>query len=275
MRVRDVMAQMERMYPAALQESWDSNGLIVGEPDQTVESILLAVDPVPQTVEQAVEGNYDMLITHHPLYLRGTNSVSCTDYKGRIVHELIRANVSLMNAHTNADAAARGVAWSLAHALGFEGTPFEPQESKKTTQLVGLGRYADLDEETTLGEFAARVARALPAGPHGIYVGAPYGADGSMPVKRVAVSGGAGDSFLQKVRELGADVYVTADLRHHPASEHLSEGGPALISGSHWATEWLWLPNLQDDLQAALPGVQVDVSRTCTEPWQEHKKTLG
>ncbi|MDO5034214.1 MAG: Nif3-like dinuclear metal center hexameric protein [Actinomycetaceae bacterium] len=276
--VADVMEVMEERYPTFLQESWDKNGLIVGDPDQPVEKILLAVDPVEATAAQACEGGYDMMITHHPLYLRGTSFVSRLDYKGRIVHDLIKSDVALLNAHTSADAATRGVAWALAQAVGIEGVPFDPVDEDEAGNPRGLGRIGELPEPMTLEEFAAVVAKALPAGPHGILIGAP-GGDLKMQVQTVAVSGGSGDSFLNRARELGADVYVTADLRHHPASEHLEAGGPALISGSHWATEWLWLPHLADDLEAAAKeaGVEleIDVSRFVTEPWHAHMPTLG
>ena len=276
--VAQIMEIMEARYPQRLQESWDKNGLIVGDPDQKVSKILLAVDPVTETVAQAIEGSYDMLITHHPLYLRGTSFVSRMDYKGRIVHDLIKSDVALMNAHTNADSAARGVAWALAQAVGIEGEPFDPIDEDEAGIARGLGRIGKLEAPQTLREFADRVAKALPAGPHGIFVGAP-GGDLETQVSTVAVSGGSGDSFLSRARALRADVYVTADLRHHPASEHLEEGGPALICGSHWATEWLWLPHLADDLEEAAEetGVQlqVDVSRFVTEPWNLHLEPLG
>lgn len=277
--VSDVMDQMEAHYPAHLQESWDKNGLIVGDPEQPVSRILLAVDPVDATVRQAIEGDYDMLITHHPLFLRGANFVSRLDYKGRLVHDLIKNDVALMNAHTNADAAARGVAWALAKACGIDGEPFEIVDEDAAGTPLGLGRIDKLPEPMTLDAFADVVAKGLPAGPHGIFVGAPVGEDLDMMVETVAVSGGSGDSFLDTARDLSADVYVTADLRHHPASEHLERGKPALICGSHWATEWLWLPYLQDDLGTAAveAGVEleIDVSRSVTEPWIDHRPTLG
>lgn len=276
--VADVMDVMEARYPRHLQESWDKNGLIVGDPNQKVERVLLAVDPVAETAAQACDG-YDMLITHHPLYLRGTSFVSRLDYKGRIVHDLIKSDVALLNAHTSADAATRGVSWALAEALGINGEPFDVIDEDEAGNSRGLGRIGTLPHPVTLEEFAGRVERALPEGPHGIFVGAPAGEDLSMMVETVAVSGGAGDSFLSRVAELGADVYVTADLRHHPASEHLEQGGPALICGSHWATEWLWLPHLANDLEEAAKragvNVEVDVSRFVTEPWLAHLPTLG
>jgi dinuclear metal center YbgI/SA1388 family protein len=277
--VSEIMNQMEARYPKHLQEDWDKNGLIVGDPDQEVSKILLAVDPVDATVRQAIEGNYDMMITHHPLFLRDANFVSRLDYKGRIVHDLIKNDVALLNAHTNADSATRGVAWALAKACGIDGEPFDVIDEDAAGNPRGLGRIRKLANPVTLDEFADVVAAALPAGPHGIFVGTPVGEDLSMQVETVALSGGSGDSFLDRARELGADVYVTADLRHHPASEHLERGKPALISGSHWATEWLWLPHLEEDLSAAAEqagvDLEIDISRTVTEPWVDHRSTLG
>lgn len=98
----------------------------------------------------------------------------------------------------------------------------------------------------------------------------------SAPVSRVALLGGAGDSLFEEVRDAGADVYVTADLRHHPALEAREEGRggpPYLIDAGHWASESLWLARAADDLRAALAdgsggaSVETHVSTRCTDPW--------
>jgi putative NIF3 family GTP cyclohydrolase 1 type 2 len=90
-------------------------------------------------------------------------------------------------------------------------------------------------------------------------------------VRTVALCAGAGDSLLAHPEVLAADVYVTSDLRHHPASEAVENarvgGGPALIDVSHWASEWLWLDTAAEQLREALPGVEVTVSELRTDPW--------
>ncbi|MDO5729832.1 MAG: Nif3-like dinuclear metal center hexameric protein [Actinomycetaceae bacterium] len=277
--VAHVMDVMERLYPQHLQEQWDRNGLIIGDPQQPIRRVLLAVDPVSSTAQEAITGGYDMLITHHPLFLRGTSFVSRQDYKGRIVHDFIKNDIALMNAHTNADSASRGVAWALARAAGITGEPFETIDEDESGHSRGLGRIGNLDEPVSLRDFFQRIAKALPCGPHGLFLGTPPETDLDSEVRTVAVSGGAGDTFLNTVTELGADVYVTADLRHHPASEHLENGGPALVCGSHWATEWLWLPILKADLEATArqDGVELEivVSSIVTEPWTLHSPTFG
>ena len=121
---------------------------------------------------------------------------------------------------------------------------------------------------TTLGRLARGLSDILPATAQGIRVAGEY----DRPVTRVALCAGAGDSLLANPDVLGADVYVTSDLRHHPASEARENArvsrGPALVDVSHWASEWLWLDVAAAQLRAALPGVEVTVSELRTDPWE-------
>jgi hypothetical protein len=134
---------------------------------------------------------------------------------------------------------------------------------------TGSGRIGTVDP-TTLGAFAQRVADTLPRTAHGVRVGG----DMDRGVRRVAVCGGAGDFLLDAVRRTDADVYVTSDLRHHPASEFLEQGGPALVDVAHWAAEWTWLPVVARRVTEALGDtVETRVSTTCTDPWTD--RTTG
>jgi putative NIF3 family GTP cyclohydrolase 1 type 2 len=82
------------------------------------------------------------------------------------------------------------------------------------------------------------------------------------------VCGGAGDFLLDTVARTDADVYVTSDLRHHPAAEFVEKGGPALVDVAHWAAEWTWLPAVAERLRAELgDGVHTRVSELVTDPW--------
>lgn len=263
--VSDVVALMESAAPPDLAASWDSNGLICGDPSNPVRSILLAVDPVTVVVDEAIDSGVDMIITHHPLYLRGTEHVAATDPKGRCIHRLIRAGIALLNAHTSLDAAHGGVADALADRVGLvSAVPLEPASASPDQ---GIGRIGVLSCPVTLRRLAADVAAALPDSAPGLLVGG----DLDAVVERVAVSGGAGDSLLQQAREAGADVFLTADLRHHPASEHLEDGRPYLLCGTHWATEWVGLEPLAQRLEegARRQGISltVKVSHIVTDPW--------
>jgi len=93
--VGEVVAYLEGRYPPGWAQSWDRVGLVLGDPDAPVRTVLLVVDCVPETVEQAVEVGADLILAHHPLLLRGVSSLAPTTYKGRIVHRLIKADIAL------------------------------------------------------------------------------------------------------------------------------------------------------------------------------------
>ncbi|RZS89642.1 dinuclear metal center YbgI/SA1388 family protein [Motilibacter rhizosphaerae] len=370
----EVVSVVEELYDPATAASWDAVGLVVGDPGAPVRRVLFAVDPVEEVVDEVVAGGYDLLVTHHPLYLRGTTSVAETGPKGRVVARLVRAGAGLLVAHTNADAASPGVSDALARAVGLTGPlePLDPLPADPLDVLVvhvprpdadrlldaladagagrlgaydraafvstgtgtfrplegarpavgevgrvervdearlelavprahrravlaalhaahpyeqpsfdlhetaqppgrrGTGRVGELDRPEPLRALAARVARGLPATSWGLRVAG----DPERPVRRVAVCGGSGDSLLGRATAVGADAYLTADLRHHPASEHDVHSGPALLDAAHWATEWPWLADAAARVRAALEQrgdtVGTAVSTVRTDPWTLH-----
>ncbi len=259
----EVAAVAEQLWPLNGAEEWDAPGLLSGDPSAEVTRLLLAVDAVADTVDEAVEIGADLLLVHHPLLLRGVTTVAESTAKGALLARLIRGGCALYSAHTNADIVATGTSARLAALLGLtDAVPII-----ETAPGVGLGRVGALPEPTTLGALARRLAGILPATATGVRVAGEF----DRAVSHVALCGGAGDSLLSEPSVRGSDVYITADLRHHPASEAVETarvaGGPALIDVSHWASEWLWLDTAADELRAALPSVEVIVSELRTDPW--------
>lgn len=136
-RLSDVTRSLDALYPPALAEPWDAVGLVCGDPDAPVRKVLLAVDPVEAVAREALALGCDLLVTHHPLYLRGTTSVAADDPKGRVVHALVRGGCGLFVAHTNADRAVGGVNDALAALFDLRGTsPLEPAAQERDKLVV-------------------------------------------------------------------------------------------------------------------------------------------
>jgi dinuclear metal center YbgI/SA1388 family protein len=271
--LRELQAVIEDLWPAAGAESWDAVGLVAGDPDGTVEHVHLAVDAVPDTARETVELGAGLLLTHHPLLLRGVTTIAESTYKGSVLATLVRGGSALVAAHTNADVVTTGTSAVLADRLGLvEQRPLEPSAGATVGGSAGggagtgIGRVGDLHEPTTLGALARSLVDLLPPTATGVRVSGAF----DQPVRRVALCAGAGDAYLRNPAVLDADVYITSDLRHHPASEFREQamlgGGPALIDTSHWATEWLWLDVAAEQLRARA-GVRVTVSDLRTDPW--------
>ncbi|GAA2827865.1 dinuclear metal center YbgI/SA1388 family protein [Leucobacter komagatae] len=261
----DLRRVTDEMWPLDTAESWDRVGLVTGRDDAPLRRVLLAVDAVGATVEEALAWKADALVTHHPLLLRGIHTVAEDTAKGALLASLIRGECALIAAHTNADQPAGGVSDVIARRLDLVGAvPIVPHASDPE---IGIGRVGQLAAPETLRSFAERVAGAMPATVSGVRVAG----DPDRLVRTVALLGGAGDSLLDHPAVRGADVYLTSDLRHHPAQEALElsavAGGPALVDVAHWASESLWLEGAAEELAARLPGVEVRVSTLRTDPW--------
>lgn len=262
--VADVTAAVERLWPIGGAEPWDASGLLAGDPAAAVSHVHLAVDAVLDTADEAIALGAEMLLVHHPLLLRGVTTVAEDRFTGAVLARLIRAGSALLAVHTNADVVETGTSAVLAEKLGLlDASPIVPGANPAR----GIGRAGRLAAPTTLGRFARTLAELLPATASGIRVSGEY----DRSVNTIAVCGGAGDSYLDEPAVLAADVYVTSDLRHHPASAFRENarlaGGPALIDVSHWASEWLWLDTAAAELRETLPGVTVTVSELRTDPW--------
>ncbi len=368
--VGEVLEILDTLYPPELAENWDVVGLAVGSRLQPVTRMLYAVDCTAAVIGEARTAGADLLITHHPPFLRGMTSVDLETPKGRIVADALSEGLSVITAHTNADVVRTGVVDALADAVGLaQRRPLRPRpgpaldkiitfvpddhveavvdaltaagagrignyercaftstgqgtfrptegaepflgrvgESERVVETrvemvldrsrrreardallaahpyeepaydllelaalpsaeVGLGRVGELARPTTLDALADHLASVLPRTSRGLNVAG----DLDRTVARVAVQAGAGDDLLDQARLAEADVYITSDLRHHPASESLAwPGAPALIDVSHWAAEWTWLPIVQRQVDEALGSRRVpsEVSQLCTDPW--------
>ncbi len=265
-RVEDVAGWLETAYPPALAEDWDRVGLGVGDPRAEVTGVLFAVDVTDAVVAEAIQRGAQLIVSHHPLLLRGVHAVRTDQPKGRVLTALIRAGVAVFTAHTNADAGRDGVADALADAAGLvERRPMLPSS---TAPEWGLGRVGRLPEPVPAAELARRLAAAVPATAAGVRLAG----DPDRLLETVAVLGGAGDSLLDAARGLGVDCYVTGDLRHHPAQDFLAhDGAPALIDVPHYAAEWLWLPRaealVRERARARGAELATQVSTLVTDPW--------
>ncbi|MCY0906298.1 Nif3-like dinuclear metal center hexameric protein [Arthrobacter sp. H14-L1] len=265
----EVLLAAEELWPESLAQEWDAVGLVAGRPDAKVQRIMFAVDPTLEVIEEALDWGAQLLITHHPLLLKGVTSIAANTGKGQAVHRLIEGGCALLTVHTNGDSAVGGVSDVLADALGLtDVSPLSPAPLGLPEE--GIGRVGQLPAVMSLGDFAERVFGVLPSVAGGVRVAG----DRQGLVRRVAVCGGAGDSLFDAVRASGADVYVTADLRHHPASEARESavnGRPYLVDLSHFASEWLWLPAAAQALGNVLTDqgfdVELAVSQTNTDPW--------
>ncbi len=115
----EVVDLIHGWYPPATADEWDAVGLVSGDPAAEVRKVLFAVDPAPEVAREAADWGADLLVVHHPLFLKPVHGFAATTPKGRTITTLAGAGCALLTAHTNADRAVDGVSEAMATALGL------------------------------------------------------------------------------------------------------------------------------------------------------------
>lgn len=239
-KVRQVLECLNEIAPFDLAEEWDNVGLLVGDTEQNVNTILCALDLTEEVVDEAVQCGAELIVTHHPVMFRGRKNLREDDPEGRILRFLIRSNIAHIAMHTNFDNAHPGVNDALAERL----------ELKKVEMLESGMRIGNV-ESMSLRALAEHVQMKL---------GGPvrsYGNPEKM-VNRVAVLGGAGEDYADIAKAGGADVYLTGEMAYHKALDNAAIGMCVLEAG-HAATELPGVNLLCRGLQNALNAVQYKI----------------
>lgn len=251
----------ESLWPISGAEDWDRPGLATGNPNQLVSKALLTVDVTAEVLQEAKALGCELIISHHPLLLKPVNFLPENQLKGELVSFAMRNSIAVYSAHTNADIVVDGVSDILARAIGIENS----QPLVATGAGVGHGRIGNIRSQATLSELATKVASLLPVTAAPVRVAGPL----DSTIHKVAVVGGAGDSFIDEAKDQGADCLITSDLRHHVSLDAVSDKAKPLylIDISHFAAESLWLKPTAAVLGKKIPTVEFLVSEITTDPW--------
>ena len=247
-----IMNALERIAPRRLAEDWDNPGLLVGSYAQRVERVLIALDVDDAVTEEAIARKADMIVAHHPAIFRGMKQLRTDLPLGRRLAALLTHNIAVAAAHTNLDVARGGVNDVLAAQLGLEKLSSFVITAQENGVTESIGRVGTLPTPTSIEDFARAVKERLHVSHVRLAAAAP------RPVRRVAVCGGAGADFIDNAVRLGADAYVTGDVKYHDAQRAV-EQGLHIIDAGHFGTESPVLPTLAEHLRAELASERGEI----------------
>jgi len=127
--VNDVWSALDERFPFAHCADWDNVGILLGDPEAPVRSVLIALDATPTVIARLRRRPADLLVTHHPVVFTPLKSVRPGPGPSAAAFVLLRMGVAVISAHTNADAAPRGVSHAMARRLRLRGIrPLIPGE---------------------------------------------------------------------------------------------------------------------------------------------------
>ena len=271
-QIKHILACLDQLAPFSLAEKWDNVGLLVGNPEAHVTSILLGLDPSLQLLDEAISRGANTLITHHPCIFHPLASVITNTPGGIFLEKALAHQINIISCHTNLDNAAEGTSDALALALGLTAlVPLRPGAIEETG-VTGMGRVGVFDPPLSAPAFITKLLEVLQL--NTIQVA------GRIPeqIKTIALCGGSGSELAEMARARGADLYLSAEIKHSTA-RWAEDCGFCVIDGTHYGTEQPVMPFLQGKMKkwAATNNWSLDVFLTQTEkhPFTyNHKKNF-
>lgn len=246
MNIAELYEYLDKKIPSSLSCEWDNDGLMCcSDPDREVRRVLVALDVTDKTVSEAISGDYDLIISHHPLIFKGIRSVTPYDITASKVIDLIKSDIAVMSFHTRLDAVEGGVNDELCSILGITGVEkFGPDGEL-------MGRIGNLEKPTKFSDFSANVKDILGCD-------AIFAADSGRYAYRVAVLGGSGSDFVGAAKKAGADTFITGELGYHHLCD-AAENGMNIISAGHFQTENPVCDRIADVVSEADPYIEIDI----------------
>ncbi|HID03661.1 MAG TPA: Nif3-like dinuclear metal center hexameric protein [Desulfobacterales bacterium] len=229
-KITELLNSLEKIAPFELAESWDNVGLLIGDPERESCSVLLGLDPTLSLLEEAVSRGADTIITHHPCIFRPLSFVHTSSPDGAFLEFALAKKINVIACHTNFDSASPGVSDALAILLGLiDLSPLRRITSTENSDH-GLGRIGSYASPLPFKEFMQQVLAALDL-KNVMFAGKP-----PEVVQTVALCGGSGSDLVEEAFSQGADVYLSAEIKHS-AARWAKEVGFCVIDGTHYATE--------------------------------------
>jgi dinuclear metal center YbgI/SA1388 family protein len=228
-RVKNILNNLEQKAPAGLAESWDNVGLLIGNPEQIVTGVMAGLDPTNELIDEAIRTGCNTVITHHPVIFKPLSSIDTGRPEGRLLQKILSNNMSIIGCHTNFDSAEEGVSDVLGERLGLQEMQplIVPANGPAGT---GIGRIGTYEQSLTAEQFKEKLLTTLEL--DGVQMTGPL----PKTISTVAVCGGSGSDFAREALGRGADIYLSAEIKHSTAI-WARENNFCIIDGTHYATE--------------------------------------
>lgn len=136
MKLHEAIRLLEDWAPNAYAESFDNTGLLVGDPNETLKSILVCHDTLDEVVDEAVQNNCNLIVSYHPILFEGIKKITGKTYVERAVIKAIQNKIAIYALHTALDNQPHGTNKVLSEAIGLENSKILIPQSSGILKLL-------------------------------------------------------------------------------------------------------------------------------------------
>lgn len=258
MTVGEIIEALETVAPLILQEEYDNSGWQIAETSDTVRGVLICLDVTEAVVHEAIAGDFNLIISHHPLLFEGIKSLTGATDVERSLLLAARHKISIYAAHTNLDNAANGVNDRIASLIGLRETTFLRSEGVRNGIEYGSGKVGILEHEEEEESFLLRIKDLFHTGciKHTAFSG--------RKIRKVALCGGSGAFLIPEALSCKADIYLTADLKYH--NYFTAEDKILLADFGHYESEQFTKELICDIIRKKRSTFAVQLTKLNTNP---------
>lgn len=253
MRCYEIIKELEKIAPERYALSWDNVGLLAGSKDQEVKKVYIALDATDEDIKKAVEGNADMLITHHPLIFSPLKKVNTENFISKRIVKLIQNNISYYAMHTNFDVSVMGELAANYLELSEIDTLDVTWKEENSHNTEGIGKTGILKNEMTLLTLVDLVKEKFRLDHVKVF------GDLNSIVSRVAISPGSGKSMIEPAVKKGAQVLITGDIGHHEGIDSIAQN-LCIIDAGHYGIESIFIPYIKEQLKGLNANIEIEIA---------------
>jgi dinuclear metal center YbgI/SA1388 family protein len=244
---RDIYSFISEKFPRTLSSSWDNDGLMVcPNIDKEAKKVLISLDVTAKVAEYAKENGFDLILSHHPLVFKPIRQLSCESPNSKIATNLFASGISVMSFHTRFDAGEGGMNDVLSAKLGLKVV------GKFGEDGDDLGRICELDKTIPFSSLCNLVKDKL---------GTPnlFAVPWKKEIKKVAILGGGGGSYIESAAKAGADALITGSVSYNALLD-ADQIGISVIAAGHYYTEEVFCDAMKELLQAHFSDIKIEIS---------------
>ncbi len=255
MTIKDVANYLEEIAPLQQAEDFDNVGLLIGDYQTKVTGILVTLDTLEETIEEAIANKCNLIVSFHPIIFSGLKKINGNSYVERVVLKAIQNNIAIYATHTALDNSKVGVSAKMCEVLGIQNTSILlPKENSD----IGMGMMGELAEPMNENDFLNYVKMIFNSG------GVRHSKSLNKSIKKVAVLGGSGSFAISAAINEKADVYISADFKYHDFFK--AEEKILLIDVGHYESEQFTKNLLVEYLTKKFTSFAVVLSEKSTNP---------
>lgn len=252
MKIKELIKYLESLAPKEYSLDWDNCGIQSGTSEREIKKISIALTPTVEILEQAVKNGSNLLITHHPMIFKAIKTVNTDSIVGKMIEISLKNDLTVYTMHTNFDSVETGLNYTIAKDLGLSNIEILAISGKKpnSDENYGIGTIGSFSSPIKLIEIVEKTKKILNL-TNFTYVG-----NSNKLINKVAICTGSGGSFINLAKKLGADLYITGDIKYHDAID-AKELDLALIDAGHHGTEIISIDFIDNYIKSTYPELEI------------------